>query len=106
MASVVRSALFGNGKGSMTPLLEWVDGIIAPNGVGGQRMSGEGQRTKRVTARNSPRANEVRTGACCKKCYEIFRSQFRSILGKNATKLDNLINEFLKIRSILGYEIS
>ena len=51
-------------------------------------------------------SDQVSSGACCKKCYEIFRSQFRSILGKNATKLDNLINEFLKIRSILGYEIS
>lgn len=29
--------------------------MIASNGVGGQRISG--QRTKRLTARNSPRAN-------------------------------------------------
>ena len=46
-------------------------------------------------------------GACCKKCYEIFGSQFRSILCKNATKFDNLINELLsKFVAFLGYEIS
>ena len=55
----------GRGKGSMTTLLDWVGGgIIAPNGVGGQRISGqqrEREGTKRLAARNSPRASEERT---------------------------------------------
>ena len=67
MAPVVRLALGirpRHGKGSMTALLlEWVGGgIIAPNGVGGQRISGQQREgTKRLAARNSPRASEERT---------------------------------------------
>ena len=70
------------------------------------KENGHGEHFKRMSSHETQLEIETRknlrfflkfdfrtfAGACCKKCYEIFRSQFRSILGKNATNFEKFID--------------